>query len=84
MGYKSTLRTFGTIARQAHRESVRKQKLLEKQRNQYHKMQELEQAAFEVEEHENYIERMTTLHKDCGDSYDWKRIVTKNPPKEPV
>jgi hypothetical protein len=46
------------------------------------KLQQLERDALEVEEYENYIERITTLHNDCGESYNW-HIISKKNPKEP-
>lgn len=78
MGYKGVLRSVGTAIRQAERESVRRQRELERQRVAYAKMQDLEQAAYDVEVYENYIDRITTLHKDCLSEYNWQEITRKN------
>lgn len=83
MGYKSTLRSINSAVRQMERAAIRRQKEIERQRKYYEKMQELEQAAFEVSEYENHIERMTTLQKDCGPEYDWEAVLSKSAPKEP-
>jgi hypothetical protein len=83
MGYKGTIRSIGSVINQMERASIRRQKELEKQRKQYDKMQELEKAAYEVEEYENYIERMLTLHIDCSSKYNWSEILKQNPPEEP-
>lgn len=84
MGYRSVLRSVGSAIRQAEREAIRRQKALERQRAAYEKMQALEQAAYDVEIYENYLERVTTLHKDCTSSFDWVEIVKKKPPVAPV
>ena len=84
MGYRGAIRSIGTVVRQMERESIRKQKELIKQQKQYEKMQVLEQAAYEVEVYDNYIERVTTLQKDCGPKYDWENIYKKMPPIRPT
>lgn len=82
MGWKGALRSFGAAVRQAERESVRRRRALEKQEKQYEKMQELERARYEVEVYENYIDRMISIHKDCGPSYEWQDILKQRPPEE--
>jgi len=47
-------------------------------------MEELERAAFEVQEYENYIKVLCSIHKDCGKVWDWKQIENTSPPKEPT
>jgi len=83
MGYKSILRSVGTVVRQAERESIRRQKELVKRQIANSKMQELEQAAYDVEVYENYIDRLTSLHKDCISNYNWHEIIKKKAPVEP-
>jgi hypothetical protein len=83
VGYKSVMRSFGAAMRQAERESIRRQKELQRRRVAYEKMQALEQAAYDVEVHENYIERITSLHKDCISDYDWQTVSRKTAPVQP-
>jgi hypothetical protein len=83
MGYKSVLRSVGAAIRQAEREAIRRQRELEKQRAAYEKMEALEQAAYDVEVYENYIDRIRSLHKDCLSNYCWKDIIKKRPPSAP-
>ncbi|MDF4912203.1 hypothetical protein ACSTK1_16775 [Vibrio parahaemolyticus] len=47
-------------------------------------MQELEQAAYEVEAYENYIEIIQSMYKDCGDKINWHQISISNEPIKPV
>ena len=63
MGWKGTILTIGAAARRAERDSKRRQMELEKRKKQYEKMQELEQAAYEVDVYENHIEVIKSLHK---------------------
>jgi hypothetical protein len=83
MGTKSFIRSLNAIARQSERTARRRQRELLIQEREYHKMQELEKAAYEVEVYENHIDRITSVHKDCCSIYDWEKIEKKEPPKEP-
>ena len=84
MGWKGTLRAIAAAQRRAERESLRKQRQLERQRKQIEKMQELERAAYEVQVYENYVEVLTSVHKDCGAEWNWEEIQSSSPPEKPV
>jgi hypothetical protein len=84
MGWKGTLRSITAMSRRIERESLRRQRELEKQRQQYQKMQELEQAKYEVQVYENYIDVLTSLHKECRDPYNWNSLNNKQQPVEPI
>lgn len=47
-------------------------------------MQELERAAYEVQVFENYLEVLLSVHKECGDPWNWESIHNSEPPTEPV
>lgn len=47
-------------------------------------MQELEQAAYEVEVYENHIEVIQSVHKECGNPVDWASIANTPEPQKPV
>lgn len=83
MTWKSTLRSINAAAKRAERESRRRQKEFEARRKQLQKAQELELAQFEVEEYENYIELIQSMHIDCDSEYDWNIIVNSPPSPEP-
>jgi hypothetical protein len=83
MGWKGTVRSIGAAARAAERDAKRRQRELERQQKQYEKMQELEQAAYEVEVFENHIEIIQSVHKDCSETIDWKRISSSKELKKP-
>jgi len=83
MGYKGAIRGFGAAMRAAERDAKRRQRELERQQKELAKMQELERATYEVEVYENYIDVLSSIHKGCGDIWDWQKIKSSNPPAEP-
>ena len=84
MGYKGVLRSMAAAQRRQEREAKRQQREFERQRKQLEKMQLFEQARFEVEEFENYIEVITSVQKECGPAWDWEAIQNRPAPKEPL
>lgn len=83
MGYKGTIRCICSTIRAMDREAKRRQRELERQQREMERMQELERAAYEVEVYENYIEVISSIHKECGESWDWQKIKSSDPPVEP-
>lgn len=83
MGWRGVLRDLQAASRRAERAAYRQQRVLEKQRQQFERMQEREQNAYEVEVYENQIELLTSVHKECGEVWDWKAIREAPPPDIP-
>jgi hypothetical protein len=46
-------------------------------------MQELEQAACDVDVYENHIDIIQLIHKECSSPINWIRIALSNQPEEP-
>ncbi|MGB5684374.1 MAG: hypothetical protein WBM35_01080, partial [Candidatus Electrothrix sp.] len=84
MGWKGAVRSIGAAVRAAERDAKRRQRELEKQQKHYEKMQELERAAYEVEIFENHIEIIKSLHKECSNQIDWKKISLSRQPVKPT
>lgn len=84
MGWKGALRSLAAESRRAEREARRRQRELERQRKQLEKMQELERAIYEVQEYENHIDLLLSVHKECSDAWDWEVIQSSEPPVKPV
>lgn len=84
MGYKGTLRSINSTLNKIDREAKRRQRELEKRQKEYEKMQALEQAAYDVEVFENYIERIQSIHKDASEEIDWHKINNSSPPDKPI
>ena len=83
MGWKGTLRSLEAASRRAERDARRRQRELERRQLEADKMQELEQAQHEVASFENHIEVITSVHVDCGESWDWEKIASAPKPTEP-
>ncbi|ABE52642.1 hypothetical protein [Methanococcoides burtonii] len=84
MGWKGTLRSINAAHRKYEREAQRRQRELERQQKQLEKMQEIERAAYEVNVYENYIDLLLSVHKECGDLWDWRIIQSSEPPIKPT
>ena len=84
MGWRGTLRSINAAASRYDREQKRKQRELERQRKQYEKMQALEKAYFEVQEFENYIDVLNSIHKECDEEWKWEDISQIPLPEEPI
>jgi len=78
------IRSVQAAQRRAERESRRRQRELERQEKQYALMEELERAAYEVECYENKINLLSSVHKECGNSWDWEKIKDAKSPSKPV
>lgn len=83
MGWKGTVRSIGAAVRAAERDAKRRQRDLERQQQQYAKMQDLEQAAYEVEVYKNHIDVIQSTHKECSPSIDWNKVASSEQPVEP-
>lgn len=83
MGWKGTLRTIQAHQRRFEREERKRQNELNRQRSLQEKMEERERALYELEVYENYIEVLSSIHKDVGASWDWQGILNSDPPIEP-
>jgi hypothetical protein len=95
MGWKGTTRSIIAVARAyereqyrnqraQEREAIRMQKDLARQQKEYARLSELEQAALEVKQYENYIDRLLSVHKDCCDEYNWIELEKSIPPSQPT
>lgn len=84
MSWKSTMRAIQAEQRRQAREEKRRQRELERRRKEYEKMQEIEKAAYEVQAFENYLDILTSIHKECGDTLNWEKINAAEQPSEPV
>jgi hypothetical protein len=83
MGVKGFIRSVQAAQHRAEREAIRRQRELERRQREYAKMQEQAQAAYEVECYENKIDLLLSVHKDCGNFWDWGNIKNSKPPEKP-
>lgn len=84
MGWKGTLRSAGAAVRRAERQARRRQKELERRQREIERMAELEQAAYEVEVFENYLERIVSLHQEEAKPVGWELMTREEAPPSPA
>ncbi len=83
MGWKGTIRSINASSNRANRESVRRQREAQRRRLSSAK-QEMRQKAEElVEEHNNYINFLTSFHKEISEPIDWNEIEKCEEPSKP-
>jgi hypothetical protein len=71
------------FARAMNRAAVRNQRELQKQQKMFAKMQDTEKAAYEVQVYQNHIDLLLSVHKECGENYDWAEIEHSESPAKP-
>ena len=83
MSWKGTVRSLAAIQRQSERTARQRHNQLVKQQKQLEKMEELERASYEVEEFENCLDVLSSIHKECSSPWDWHVILATEPPIKP-
>jgi len=83
MGYRGTIRSISALSRSIERDARKRQAELERQKKYLAKMQELERAQYEVSEHENKVELLQSIHKECGETLNWKQLLESKQPVKP-
>lgn len=83
MGYKGTIRSISALSRSIERDARRRQAELERRKKHLAKMQELERAQYEVSEYENKVELLQSIHKECGETLNWKQLLESKQPVKP-
>jgi hypothetical protein len=84
MGWKGNVRAVRAAYRAAERDSNKRHRELQRRKKEYAKMQMLEQAAYDVDSYENHIDRLTSLHKECGSGVNWHEIRAEPEPSKPI
>lgn len=83
MGWKGTIRSVQATSRKIERDSNRRQKELERERKNIEKLNALEQANYEVNVYNNYVEVIQSIHKEWGNRIDWEGILNADEPAKP-
>ena len=78
------MRSLGAIAREAERQSKRRQRELERLQREQNKQLALDLAELEVQQYENLIDRLKSVHKDGSARADWQAMADSDPPTEPT
>ncbi|SFQ25840.1 hypothetical protein SAMN05216176_102159 [Nitratireductor indicus] len=76
MGWRGTMRSIAAAARAAERDAQRRHK-------QNQKMQMIADSTSAVEDWENYVDNLVSIHTDMADMIDWHKIAGQPRPSEP-
>lgn len=77
MGWKGTIRSLAATARAAEKEAQRRGK--QQLKEQMHKV-----SASAVEDWEDYVHDLVSIHTDMADIVDWHAIANQSPPSAPM
>lgn len=83
MGWRGALRSLAAASRAMERESKRRRRDFQERQKHLLKMQERALASNEVELYESRIAFLTSMHKDCGNTWDWEKIRAIPSPAKP-
>jgi hypothetical protein len=83
MGWRGTVRTIAAASRRIERDQQRRHRELLKHQQQLAKLQANQRAALEVEIHENHLDLLTSVHKECSEVWDWQQIENSPQPTIP-
>lgn len=78
---RGVARTLAAQSRRAERESKKREREYAKQQKQIARMEELEAARYEVSIFENHLSLITSVHVDCGPTWYWDEIRTRDEPQ---
>lgn len=84
MTWKGTLRALAAAQRQSERSARRRHKEIARRQELLAKMTELERASHAVEVYENRLDVLLSIHKDCGEVWNWEAVRMTEPPAKPV
>src|SRR5688500_3737613 len=84
MGWKQYVRSAEAAARRSERAALRRHRELQREYQQQVKASQRQQAADEVNQFENYLAVLVSMHADCGDAWDWRSVSVTPPPVEPT
>ena len=84
MGWRGTIRTLAAASRRIERQHRQRQAYLAKRQQQFEKMAAAERAAHEVEQYENSLDVLLSVHKECAPLWNWIELRSSNGPVKPV
>jgi hypothetical protein len=83
-GYRTAPRTFEAHLKSLEREALRRQKALERELKESAKLSALEQARLQVEQYQNQLDVLLTVHKDQSTPVDWLGLASCLCPHPPL
>jgi len=81
--FRSALRSYNAAVRRAERDSKRREREAASRFKEQQKLEAIEDARNAVEDWEEYVEMIQSMHKDCTDPIDWQEILESPEPECP-
>jgi hypothetical protein len=83
MGWKQFARSVEAAHRRDEREATRRYRELVKHQRIAEKAASQQRAADVVAQYEAYVELLVSLHKECGQQWNWRALAKAIPPQPP-
>lgn len=80
---KGAIRSYGAAIRSIEREQKRKARETARRFKEQQKLQSIENASRAVEDYNNYIETLQSVHKYCTETINWLEIEKQEKPIKP-
>ncbi|HEX6431704.1 MAG TPA: hypothetical protein VF008_28635 [Niastella sp.] len=84
MGWRGNLRTLAAYSRQREREAHRRTSLAAKQYKAMLKQEEFENGQRAVQEYNDYLELISSTHKETSETLNWQDVLNEPEPVAPV
>ncbi|MDF7669981.1 hypothetical protein PT276_01965 [Orbaceae bacterium ESL0721] len=84
MGWKGTLRSWEASINRMERERERAEREVIKEQKLQQKLNELLTAQEEVNNYQDYIEEIKSIHKDTFNNINWSQVLNKAAPIQPI
>lgn len=82
--FRQVARSYISAVKAAEREQKRRNKEATRLYKEQAKQQELANANEALRNYDNYINILTSIHKNCSDKIDWQQIANDPQPVEPI
>ncbi len=80
---KGFIRSYGAAVRRAERDQQRRARESAKRYKEQLKQEEIANSAEAVENYNEYVEIIQSIHKNCTEEIDWNRIKKSPKPEDP-
>lgn len=83
MGWKGTLRSINAAAKRYDREAEKRERARIRESNQLAKLNMVQSAQDEVDQCDEYIHNIQSIHKEASKPINWERIASSTAPVKP-
>ena len=84
MGWKGNLRTLAAYSREREREAHRRASIAAKQYKAMLKQEDFENGQRAVQEYNDYLELISSTHKETSETLNWQDVLNEPEPTKPI